>query len=97
MYKLHKHFEFSTLQITSSMKISFIVSPSSRPLIEGMQTHYKPGDLVNISCICPDSFPAANISWFINGSKVTLTYMSVMSFTVFIFRRNHLELKTAAS
>lgn len=43
------------------------VSPSSRPLIQGMQTHYKPGDLVNISCICPDSFPAANISWFING------------------------------
>lgn len=45
------------------------VSPSSRPLIEGMQAHYKPGDLVNISCISPDSFPAANISWFINGSK----------------------------
>jgi len=45
------------------------VSPSSRPVIHGMQTHYKPGDVVNISCVCPNSFPAANISWFINGNK----------------------------
>ena len=61
------------------MVISLIVSPSSRPLIGGMQTHYKPGDMVNISCICPDSFPAANISWFINGSKVNNRYYMIFN------------------
>ena len=46
------------------------VSPESRPQVTGLQSHYKPGDTVNISCLCPSSFPAANISWFINGNKV---------------------------
>ena len=36
----------------------------------GLQKHYKPGDVLNITCISSDSFPAANISWFINGNKV---------------------------
>ena len=47
------------------------VSPKSRPAVSGLQPHYKPGDTVNISCLCPSSFPAANISWFINGNKVS--------------------------
>ena len=46
------------------------VSPQTRPQVTGLQSHYKPGDTVNISCLCPSSFPAANISWFINGNKV---------------------------
>jgi len=45
------------------------VSPSSRPHVNGLQTRYKPGDLLNITCLSADSFPAANISWFINGNK----------------------------
>lgn len=47
------------------------VSPSSRPLVRGLAPlgHYKPGDVVNLTCSSPDSFPAANISWFINGNK----------------------------
>lgn len=45
------------------------VSPRHRPTVTGLQSHYKPGDTVNISCLCPSSFPAANISWFINGNK----------------------------
>ena len=50
------------------------VSPSSRPLVRGLAPlgHYKPGDVVNLTCSSPDSFPAANISWFINGNKVAI-------------------------
>ena len=50
------------------------VSPSSRPLVRGLAPlgHYKPGDVVNLTCSSPDSFPAANISWFINGNKVSI-------------------------
>jgi len=47
------------------------VSPSSRPHVTGLQNHYKPGDVLNITCISSDSFPAANISWFINGNKAS--------------------------
>ena len=53
------------------------VSPSSRPLVRGLAPlgHYKPGDVVKLTCSSPDSFPAANISWFINGNKVVITMM----------------------
>eukprot|EP00090_Calanus_glacialis_P017519 TRINITY_DN27267_c0_g1_i1.p1 TRINITY_DN27267_c0_g1~~TRINITY_DN27267_c0_g1_i1.p1 ORF type:complete len:311 (-),score=17.10 TRINITY_DN27267_c0_g1_i1:434-1366(-) len=47
------------------------VSPSSRPHVTGLQTRYKPGDVLNITCLSADSFPAANISWFINGNKAS--------------------------
>jgi len=49
------------------------VSPSSRPSVTGLQTRYKPGDIINITCTSNSSFPASNISWFINGNKAPST------------------------
>ena len=48
------------------------VSPSARPSVTGIQPHYKPGDTINITCSSQHSFPAANLSWFVNGNKVNI-------------------------
>ena len=33
--------------------------------------HYVLGDWVTLNCTCYDTFPAANIRWFINGKEVS--------------------------
>jgi len=53
------------------------VSPSSRPAVRGLQARYKPGDMINITCTVNSSFPASNISWFINGNKAPNTSVGV--------------------
>ena len=32
---------------------------------------YKPGDQVNLTCVCRATYPAANLSWFISGRKAS--------------------------
>ena len=51
--------------------LTVISLPERFPVISGNKGHhYGPGDRVTLNCTCYDTFPAANIRWFINGREV---------------------------
>ena len=47
------------------------VKPASRPLVTGFRPSYRVGDVLNVTCVVADTFPAANITWFISGERVS--------------------------
>lgn len=54
---------------TASQETILIVVdlPDDGPIISGSVPRYHVGDHLNISCISPNSVPAAKLKWFING------------------------------
>lgn len=54
---------------TASQETILIVVdlPDDGPIISGSLPRYHVGDQLNISCISPNSVPAAKLKWFING------------------------------
>ncbi len=46
------------------------MKPTSRPLVSGFKPRYRVGDTLNMTCELRETFPAANITWFVNGQKV---------------------------
>jgi hypothetical protein len=48
----------------------FTVEPASQPVVEGLLESYMPGQYLNLTCVCRETHPAANISWFLDGTKV---------------------------
>lgn len=50
--------------------MTVIVKPDARPSLSGLRPHYRVGDVTNATCVVKDTFPTANISWFINGDKI---------------------------
>ncbi len=48
----------------------FAVKPPSRPLVSGVRPSYRAGDRLNATCSLADTFPAANLTWFISGQRV---------------------------
>ncbi len=48
-----------------------LVLPSSDPRIDGGKLRYSLGDTVNVNCTSPNSKPATDIEWLINGVKVS--------------------------
>lgn len=44
--------------------------PSTPPLLDTNKMKYSAGDLINVSCITQESYPAVNISWFLNNQTV---------------------------
>lgn len=44
--------------------------PSSPPTLQSNKMKYSAGDLINVSCITRESYPAVNISWFLNNQTV---------------------------
>eukprot|EP00093_Oithona_nana_P014108 14108.XXX_159006_152440_1 [CDS] Oithona nana genome sequencing. len=56
--------------------LTVISLPERFPVISGNKGHhYGPGDRVTLNCTCYDTFPAANIRWFINGREVDDSYL----------------------
>ncbi len=50
--------------------LTVIVPPRLAPAIHGIDTFYRPGDLVEIACISRDSKPAPNLTWTLNEKPV---------------------------
>ena len=45
--------------------------PLERPMVAGGRQKYAPGDIVRLNCTSSPSKPAASLTWFINGKRVT--------------------------
>ena len=66
--------------------LTVISLPERFPVISGNKGHhYGPGDRVTLNCTCYDTFPAANIRWFINGREV-----------IYIFHKVFLSIQTTS-
>ena len=44
------------------------------PTVKGFKPSYRVGDVLNMTCSLADTFPAANLTWFISGEKVPLRH-----------------------
>lgn len=47
--------------------------PKLNPYITGINSRYKVGDLLRGNCTSEKSYPAANLTWYINGRQVNGT------------------------
>jgi len=59
---------FLTRSVTHN--ITVVVPPASSPTIAGGHTHYRTGELVELTCTSSSSRPPATLSWILNGQKV---------------------------
>lgn len=50
--------------------ITILDEPSSPPSLQSNKMKYSAGDLINVSCITRESYPAVNMSWFLNNQTV---------------------------
>ena len=60
----------------------FPVPPRLGPSIQGIDSYYHPGDMVEISCVSEDSNPAPDLRWRLNGKKVPDGFMLPYNRTV---------------
>ncbi len=60
----------------------FTVPPRLGPSIQGIDSYYHPGDMVEISCVSEDSNPAPDLRWRLNGKKVPDGFMLPYNRTV---------------
>jgi len=51
--------------------MTVLVKPTSRPRVDGFKASYRVGDVLNMTCSLADTFPAANLTWFFSGDKIT--------------------------
>uniref|UniRef100_A0A1I8MXF4 CD80-like immunoglobulin C2-set domain-containing protein n=1 Tax=Musca domestica TaxID=7370 RepID=A0A1I8MXF4_MUSDO len=56
---------FHTLIAAAEMEV--VVVPARDPIISGIRSRYKVGDIVRGNCTSGHSRPGANITWYING------------------------------
>ena len=60
----------------SSRKYTFLTIlitdlPDSGPIISGSHSRYSSGDILSAKCTSFNSFPAANLTWYVNGEEAT--------------------------
>ena len=50
--------------------------PKSRPEIKGgvIDKNYKPGDMLNLTCVSAPSNPPATLEWKLNGEEVIVKF-----------------------
>ena len=56
---------------TKYLCFNIIDLPEKKPIITGLRRRYHVGDLVRVNCTSAKSKPAAALSWYINGEKVS--------------------------
>ena len=49
-----------------------LVLPRAAPVIMGGDKEYAPGDFLHLNCTSYESKPAADLTWYINGVKVSV-------------------------
>lgn len=47
------------------------MKPEGRPVVVGFKSRYRVGDVLNMTCLVRDTFPAVNMSWFVSGKLVS--------------------------
>lgn len=62
-------------QLIERLCLRFADLPDSGPDILGGQPRYNIDDRVNVTCISRESFPAADLSWYINGEKADAEFL----------------------
>ncbi|XP_023334267.1 uncharacterized protein LOC111705820 [Eurytemora carolleeae] len=51
-------------------RLHVLVEPTTQPEINGIEANYKSGQNLHLTCISKDTYPAANITWYMAGRKV---------------------------
>ncbi|XP_043282309.1 uncharacterized protein [Venturia canescens] len=59
---------FPSVQAEALMEV--VVPPRTSPRITGEEKIYASGDILTLNCTSDKSYPAARLTWFINGQKV---------------------------
>ena len=57
---------------------SILVKPSERPQVFGFKPRYRVGDTLSMTCYVNNTFPAANLTWFVNGKRVITTLKFIL-------------------
>ncbi|XP_076344003.1 kin of IRRE-like protein 3 isoform X2 [Tachypleus tridentatus] len=65
---------YRTVQAEKKMKI--YVLPKEKPAIMGLESMYKIGDEVNVTCVSNPSKPAAQLTWLLNGRPADPTFLT---------------------
>ncbi|XP_071747493.1 uncharacterized protein [Lepeophtheirus salmonis] len=50
--------------------LTVLVQPADRPEVIGFKNTYQVGEKLNMTCSLKNTFPSANITWFINGNRI---------------------------
>ncbi|KAL5281384.1 hypothetical protein ACFFRR_005028 [Megaselia abdita] len=82
---------FNTAIDSGEMEVVEI--PDQRPVITGIHSRYKFGDVISGNCSSDNSYPAANLSWFINEMPVFHNYVRVLD----VQKHDELNLKSATT
>lgn len=55
--------------------LTVVAIPKEKPIVQGAQERYRPGDYVRVNCTSAPSKPAATLTWFINDNIVPSEYL----------------------
>ncbi|KAL7740905.1 hypothetical protein ACLKA6_014067 [Drosophila palustris] len=66
---------FDTSIVTADMEV--VELPTQRPIITGIHSRYRLGDIINGNCSSDYSKPAANLTWWINDIQVPPNYLRI--------------------
>ncbi|XP_016962148.1 uncharacterized protein LOC108032684 isoform X1 [Drosophila biarmipes] len=66
---------FDTSIVAADMEV--VELPTQRPIITGIHSRYRLGDVVNGNCSSDYSKPAANLTWWINDIQVPPNYLRI--------------------
>ncbi|XP_017155050.1 uncharacterized protein LOC108163992 [Drosophila miranda] len=66
---------FDTSIVAADMEV--VELPTQRPIITGIHSRYRLGDIVNGNCSSDYSKPAANLTWWINDIQVPPNYLRI--------------------
>ena len=47
------------------------VKPEDRPSVVGFKSRHRVGDTLSMTCYINNTFPAANLTWFVTGKRVS--------------------------
>ena len=53
------------------------MKPEDRPSVTGFKTRHRVGDTLQMTCYINNTFPAANLTWFVTGKRVRHSLIKV--------------------
>ena len=68
---------FSLLCLIYRSLIFIAVKPEDRPSVTGFKTRHRVGDTLQMTCYINNTFPAANLTWFVTGKRVRHSLIKV--------------------
>ena len=68
-------------------EFSLSVKPEDRPSVTGFKTRHRVGDTLQMTCYINNTFPAANLTWFVTGKRVRRIFVIFSLYFSRIFRQ----------